>query len=131
LDARIAMIVAGETPPGSSHHGLYAALEAVKAIALALMPQSCCAAPPHQRWSCHEAADALTIAHIERRRLPAFMHVRRSTAPRIDLRQTLNRRDMLECRPQRLMMLMGRPPAPPGAERLGLARRSVLDGTAR
>ncbi len=36
LDARVALIVAGETPPPSSHHMLYAGLEAVKAIMLAV-----------------------------------------------------------------------------------------------
>lgn len=37
LDARVAMIVAGGTPPASSHHALYAGLEAMKAITLALL----------------------------------------------------------------------------------------------
>ena len=34
LDARVALIVAGETPPASAHHTLYAALEAAKALML-------------------------------------------------------------------------------------------------
>jgi hypothetical protein len=37
LDVRVAMIVAGQTPPASSHHALYAGLEAMKAITLALI----------------------------------------------------------------------------------------------
>lgn len=34
LDARVAQIVAGHTPPPSSHHALYAGLEVLKALAL-------------------------------------------------------------------------------------------------
>lgn len=37
LDVRVGMIVAGDTPPASSHHTLYAGLEAVKALLLALL----------------------------------------------------------------------------------------------
>ncbi|RIK75015.1 MAG: hypothetical protein DCC67_15840, partial [Planctomycetota bacterium] len=37
LDARVAAIVAGETPPASSHHGYYATLEALKALLLGLI----------------------------------------------------------------------------------------------
>jgi len=34
LDARVALIVAGETPPPSAHHTFYATLEAAKALML-------------------------------------------------------------------------------------------------
>ncbi len=37
LDARVAAIVAGETPPASPHHGYYATLEALKALLLGLI----------------------------------------------------------------------------------------------
>jgi hypothetical protein len=37
LDVRVAMIVAGGTPPASPHHALYAGIEAMKAIALAVL----------------------------------------------------------------------------------------------
>ncbi|MEZ5937385.1 MAG: hypothetical protein R3C52_04115 [Hyphomonadaceae bacterium] len=37
LDARVDAIVAGNQPPSSSHHTLYAALEALKAVLLAAL----------------------------------------------------------------------------------------------
>jgi hypothetical protein len=37
LDVRVAMIVAGATPPPSPHHALYAGIEAMKAITLAVL----------------------------------------------------------------------------------------------
>ncbi len=37
LDARVAAIVAGGTPPSSPHHAYYATIEALKAVLLGLM----------------------------------------------------------------------------------------------
>jgi len=48
LDARVASIVAGETPPPSAHHMLYAGLEGVKGVLLAVAAFLCLRrAPKH------------------------------------------------------------------------------------
>ena len=49
LDARVAAIVAGEAPPPSSHHTLYAGLEAVKAVMLAVLAFLALRRPSHAR----------------------------------------------------------------------------------
>lgn len=37
LNERVAMIVAGESPPSTAHHGIYATIEGVKALALTVL----------------------------------------------------------------------------------------------
>ena len=49
LDARVVAIVAGDAPPPSSHHALYAGLEAAKALMLAVLALVALRRPPPPR----------------------------------------------------------------------------------
>lgn len=49
LDARVTAIVAGDAPPPSMHHTLYAGLEAVKGVMLAVLAFVALRRPPHAR----------------------------------------------------------------------------------